>query len=78
MSIAHILMKIQMNIYTKQKQDSQIEKANLRVTKGERKAGGKGEGEIRGRDSQTTTQEKGTASTQPINSMGYQGKKTGH
>ena len=43
MSIAHILIKIQMNVYTKQKQDSQIEKANLWLPKGR----GKGEGQIR-------------------------------
>ena len=41
-------MKIQMNIYRKQKQDSQIEKATLRLPKGRGKGGGKGEGEGNG------------------------------
>lgn len=72
-------MKIQMNIYTKQKQDSQIEKANLRLPKGRGKAGGKGEGEIRGMGFTNYDTRKGNSKAlQPINSMGYQGKKTGH
>ena len=66
MSIAHILIKIQMNVYTKQKQDSQIEKANLWLPKGRGKGGGKGEGEIRVMGFTNYYIEKGTANHSSI------------
>ena len=50
-----------MNIYRKQKQDSQIEKATLRLPKGRGKGGGKGEGEIRGMGFTNYDIEEGTA-----------------
>lgn len=50
-----------MNIYTKQKQDSQIEKANCGYQRGEGKQEGKEKGKLGVWDSQTTTQEKGIA-----------------